>query len=120
MPTIDTTAPVIGPAAPTQPKATTKKNDALGKDEFLKLLVAQMKNQDPLNPMDGQQMAAQLAQFSSVEQLVTANDTLAKIRELLSTATTPATDGTADGATESTPPNTTPGTTGGTTPATTT
>lgn len=42
----------------------------LGKDEFIKLLVAQMTHQDPLAPMDGQQMAAQLAQFSSVEQLI--------------------------------------------------
>ena len=107
MPPIDTTKPVIGPAAPTQPKATTKKNDALGKDEFLKLLVAQMKNQDPLNPMDGQQMAAQLAQFSSVEQLVTANDTLAKIRELLSTATTPEAGGTDETTGGTTPPATT-------------
>lgn len=43
---------------------------ALGKDEFIKLLVAQMTHQDPLAPMDGQQMASQLAQFSSVEQLM--------------------------------------------------
>jgi flagellar basal-body rod modification protein FlgD len=42
----------------------------MGKDEFVKLLVAQMTHQDPLKPMDGQQMAAQLAQFSSVEQLL--------------------------------------------------
>jgi hypothetical protein len=49
----------------------------MGKDEFVKLLVAQMRHQDPLNPMDGQQMAAQLAQFSSVEQLVTLNETMA-------------------------------------------
>lgn len=42
----------------------------LGKNEFIKLLVAQMTHQDPLNPLDGQQMAAQLAQFSSVEQLM--------------------------------------------------
>lgn len=42
----------------------------MGKDEFIKLLVAQMTHQDPLAPMDGQQMAAQLAQFSSVEQLI--------------------------------------------------
>ncbi|MCX5761906.1 MAG: hypothetical protein NTW72_10465 [Gemmatimonadetes bacterium] len=42
----------------------------LGKDEFVKLLIAQMTHQDPLNPMDGTQMAAQLAQFSSVEQLM--------------------------------------------------
>ena len=93
MPTIDTTQPVIGPAKPTEGTTTVKKNDALGKDEFLKLLVAQMKHQDPLNPMNGQEMAAQFAQFSSVEQLVNMNDTLAKIRELL----TPAPDTTTDG-----------------------
>lgn len=43
---------------------------AMGKDQFVKLLVAQMTHQDPLNPMDSTQMAAQLAQFSSVEQLM--------------------------------------------------
>lgn len=43
---------------------------AMGKDQFVKLLIAQMKNQDPMNPMDGTEMAAQLAQFSSVEQLM--------------------------------------------------
>lgn len=42
----------------------------LGKDEFLQLLVTQMRNQDPMNPMDGQQFAAQLAQFSSLEALI--------------------------------------------------
>jgi flagellar basal-body rod modification protein FlgD len=39
----------------------------LGQEEFLKLLVTQMTNQDPLNPMDQEQMLAQLAQFSTVE-----------------------------------------------------
>lgn len=48
----------------------------LGKDEFLKLLIAQMTNQDPLNPMQGADLAVQLAQFSSVEQLVQLNDNL--------------------------------------------
>ena len=45
----------------------------LGKQEFLQLLTTQLRYQDPMNPMEGQDMAAQLAQFSSVEQLVELN-----------------------------------------------
>ncbi len=52
------------------------KKSALGKDDFLKLLVAQLKNQDPQSPADSSQMAAQLAQFSSVEQLTNINQAL--------------------------------------------
>lgn len=77
------TTPPVAPATPTTPKVTTpvdtSPGGAMGKDQFLKLLVAQMKNQDPLNPMDGTQMASQLAQFSTVEQLQSANDTLTQI-----------------------------------------
>jgi len=55
--------------------ATTQSaTQSLGKTEFLKLLVAQLKNQDPLNPMDGTDFAAQLAQFSSLEQLNNLNE----------------------------------------------
>lgn len=49
--------------------STTNPTAVLGKDDFLKLLVTQMKNQDPLNPMDGTEYTAQLAQFSSLEAL---------------------------------------------------
>lgn len=51
-------------------------NGILGKDEFLRLFVAQLKNQDPLNPMDGKDLSAQLAQFSSLEQLIEMNQKL--------------------------------------------
>ena len=46
----------------------------LGKQEFLQMLVTQLRYQDPMNPMEGQEFAAQLAQFSSVEQLVQMNE----------------------------------------------
>ena len=51
-----------------------KKTDPANKDMFLKLLVAQLKNQDPLAPQDGAQFVAQLAQFNSLEQLSSIND----------------------------------------------
>src|SRR5690349_10864185 len=56
------------------------KNDGMDKNAFLKLLVAQMKNQDPLKPMDNTDFVAQLAQFSNLEQVMGINtrlDTLA-------------------------------------------
>ena len=53
----------------------TKKSQ-LGQQEFLHLLVAQMRNQDPINPMDGAELASQLAHFNSVEQLISVNNGL--------------------------------------------
>lgn len=64
-------------AAGAAPAAVSKAaGGAMGKEEFLKLFVAQMKNQDPMNPMQGEELAAQLAQFSSVEQLINLNQQL--------------------------------------------
>src|SRR5262249_50657369 len=63
-------------AAASTSGTATQPGGALGKDAFMKLLIAQMKNQDPMNPMQGDQMAAQLAQFSSLEQLQQINATL--------------------------------------------
>lgn len=49
---------------------------AEGKEQFLKLLVAQIQNQNPLDPMDDKEMVSQLAQFSSIEQAIETNTRL--------------------------------------------
>ena len=62
------------------PKAAQKEEDPLGRDAFLTMLVAQMKNQDPLNPLQGTDFTAQLAQYSSLEQQFNTNDLLSEIK----------------------------------------
>lgn len=60
----------------TNPSTTTSKSSALGQEQFLTLLVAQLQNQDPLNPTDATQFTAQLAQYSQLEQLFNLNDAM--------------------------------------------
>ncbi|MBL7556303.1 MAG: flagellar biosynthesis protein FlgD [Bdellovibrionaceae bacterium] len=61
-------------------KMRTVGNDKLDKDAFFKLMLAQMKNQDPTNPLKSHEMAAQLASFSSLEQMQNMNTTLTEIK----------------------------------------
>ncbi|HET8548632.1 MAG TPA: flagellar hook capping FlgD N-terminal domain-containing protein [Bryobacteraceae bacterium] len=56
-----------------------------GKDTFLKLLVAQIRHQDPLAPADGIQFVSQLAQFSGLEQSIQMRQELEAIHKLLDT-----------------------------------
>lgn len=62
--------------ASTQAAAGGTKATTLDKDDFLKLLVTQLQNQDPLNPLQDTQFIAQMAQFSELEQMQNVNKTL--------------------------------------------
>ena len=63
-------------AATTTSAVTTASKKTLDYDAFLKLLVAQMANQDPLNPTDSTEYIAQFASFSNVEQAISTNKKL--------------------------------------------
>ncbi len=66
------------PIDPDDPEASASKANptGLGRDDFLRMLVAQLEHQDPLNPQDGTEFTAQLAQFSSLEQLISIRENL--------------------------------------------
>ncbi|OGV68548.1 MAG: hypothetical protein A2283_20035 [Lentisphaerae bacterium RIFOXYA12_FULL_48_11] len=76
----EVTSPVTN-VPPNSVPANTAPGGALGKDEFLQLLMEQMKNQDPLDPMKSTDTIAQLAQFSSLEQMKNLNATFEGFRK---------------------------------------
>ena len=78
-------------AAKSQSTATPSGVDPLANENtFLKLLVAQVKNQDPLQPTDSIQFVTQLAQFSSLEQLVSINQGIKTLDQTTPASSTPA------------------------------
>lgn len=72
-----TTAATATSAKTSTSTSAAKTADIMGKEDFLTLLVAQLQNQDPLNPDDPTEFTAQLAQFSSLEQLYNLNESMA-------------------------------------------
>lgn len=68
--------------ANSQPKTTV--NNEMGKDAFLQLLVTQLRYQDPLEPQDNSEFVAEMAQFSSLEQMNNMADKMSEISNLVS------------------------------------
>lgn len=62
--------------------ASATANQSLDKDAFTQLLVTQLQNQDPLSPQTNEELAAQLAQFSSLEQMELVNENLVGLARL--------------------------------------
>lgn len=62
-------------------QGSTSANDAIDKNEFLLLLVTQLKNQDPLNPMEYAEFTSQTAQFAALEQLQAINENLGSLQK---------------------------------------
>ena len=63
-------------------KETRKTGDSLGKDDFLRLLLTQLQNQDPSSPMDNTEFISQMATFSSLEQMMNIGTKLDELKEL--------------------------------------
>ncbi|QWU14172.1 flagellar basal-body rod modification protein FlgD [Paenibacillus sophorae] len=62
---------------------SSKGSQTLGKDQFLKILVTQLQNQDPMQPMQDKEFIAQMAQFTSVEQLMNISGQLSALNQSL-------------------------------------
>lgn len=76
---------------------TVSSDPLTDKNTFIQLLVAQLKNQDPLSPADGTQFVTQLAQFSTLEQSEEMRSDLDAIKQALATTSTGATSGSDSG-----------------------
>ena len=97
------------PTTPTSNSSTSNSlSSAPSESMFLNLLVAQIQNQDPLNPTDSTQFVSQLAQFSELEQVIAIRgdtDSMASEMKTAAAASTPTTPTAGTGSASTTPPS---------------
>ena len=88
MSSFDTTLSNLGITRSSNAPAVSSGSPTLGQADFLKLMTAQMQNQDPFDPVDNTQMVAQMAQFSSLAGISEMSTTLRSIAEKLGATST--------------------------------
>ncbi len=83
MSSVDALGSILTDATYQQGASTSNSTSSqeIGKSEFLKLLVTQLQNQDPMNPIKNEDFIAQLATFSSLEQLISINQAVTKLAD---------------------------------------
>ncbi|MFF2482647.1 flagellar hook capping FlgD N-terminal domain-containing protein [Paenibacillus sp. NPDC058071] len=69
-----------------KPQKTAEENQQLDKDDFFKILITQLQNQDPTQPLQDREFIAQMAQFTSVEQMMNVSKQLTLLRQNLGSA----------------------------------
>ena len=82
---VDSVPSALSPASQTTSSESSLRKMGMGSDSFLKLLVVQLQNQDPTSPQSNTEFIAQLAQFSSLEQLTSINQAVTAMAQYLGT-----------------------------------